>query len=103
MVDNNELSDWVKKFLEEEEHFNKEVYPKMSFDEKVNYWANALHDSMRLRGSNGYGQKVAFTPEWHQEMLEYDPDFDLIMDVVFEKKWELYWDKNEYLKGIGKM
>ena len=103
MSNDKKRPDWVQKFMDDQEHFDKEVYPKMTFDEKVAWWGSSLHGQMRWQSESGYDAYVQFTPEWHQKMLDEDSDFDLIMNAVFDRIFKSYWDKNEYLKRIGKM
>jgi molecular chaperone GrpE (heat shock protein) len=80
-------------------------YTNYSYDEKVGFWCENLNKQMRLQVEKGLDEYIIFNPLWHEAMNRIEPDFDKIMDKVFERflsfKWE--WSKEEYLKRIGKL
>lgn len=80
-------------------------YVNYDFDEKVGYWCETLNKQMRLQAEKGLDEYAIFSPSWHKTIKRIEPDFDYIMNKVFEKfltfQWE--WNKEEYLKRIGKL
>lgn len=81
-----------------------EIYPNYTFQEKVSFWSGQLHRQMRWQVESGLDPYIIYSPEWYQSTKEFEPDFDKIMDEVFDKKWGTGadWSKEEYLKRIGK-
>lgn len=95
--------------LEEERYNNMQNlgypnYENCNFNEKVNLWCEELNKSMRNQAESGLDEYSIFKPIWYHTMKRLEPDFDLIIDKVFEKfslyNWE--WNKGEYLKRINK-
>lgn len=78
-------------------------YHTLSFDDKVNFWCEDLNLTMRNQAESGFDEYLVFKPIWYKTMKRLEPDFDLIIDKVFEKfklyQWE--WSKEEYLKRIN--
>ncbi len=97
--------------LERENRYEKslssgeEKYLNYTFQEKVSFWSGELHQSMRWSVEDGEDPYSIYTLEWYKSTKEFEPDFDKIMDEVFEKKWGTGadWSKEEYLKRIGKL
>lgn len=95
--------------IEEEKYNNMHViefanYDRFNFDEKVSAWCEQLNLIMRNQASSGLDEYLTFKPIWYKTMKRLEPEFDLIIDKVFEKfrlyQWE--WSKEEFLKRIGK-
>jgi hypothetical protein len=96
------------KELEEEKYSNMKNlgypnYDTYSFNDKVNLWCEELNSTMRNQAASGLDEYLVFKPIWYKTMKRLEPDFDLIIDKVFEKfklyQWE--WSKEEYLKRIN--
>jgi hypothetical protein len=85
----------IGRMLESEDYLNK------SFEEKAKYWSGRLHGQMRNQVEWCLDEYSIFTPEWYAAVKRHEPDFDSIMDYVFENFWANYWDKKEYLKRIS--
>lgn len=86
------------------ESFEKSIYPNYSFQEKVKYWSGRLHQQMRWQAESGLDPYSIYTVEWYNSTKQFEFRFDEIMDEVFSKYWGTGadWDKDEYLKRIGK-
>ncbi len=95
----------LEKEQEKDMKLRYEIYPNYTFQEKVSFWSGELHQSMRWSVEDGEDAYSIYTPEWYKSTKEFEPDFDKIMDEVFEKKWGTGadWSKEEYLKRIGKL
>lgn len=78
-------------------------YRELSQKEKVNYWVEKLNQSMRLQVEKGFDEYLIFSPEWYTAMKKNEPEFDAIMDEVFNRFMTLNWSwsKKEYLKRIS--
>lgn len=92
----------------EEEKYNSMTdfgvpdYINFSHEAKVNFWCEQLNRSMRIQAESGLDEYIMFKPIWYKTMKRLEPNFDLIIDAVFEK-FKLYqwdWKKEEYLKRI---
>lgn len=99
---NKKRPDWVQKMYEGQVYFDKEIYPKMSYSEKVDFWTTTIHQHFRWQGESGYDQYSMFTPEWYAEMIAETPDFDKIMEEVIDNRVGGVVNKEEYLNRIGK-
>lgn len=86
------------------QHFEEQVYPNMTFEEKVKYWSGTLHTQMRWQAESGLDEYAIYTPEWYQSTKTHEPQFDKIMEEVIRKYWGVGadWDEQEYYKRIGK-
>jgi hypothetical protein len=68
------------------EKFKMEEYPKKSLDEKIDYWTDQIHKSMRWQGeSTGDEYGDGFTQEWYDECLAFDPVFVNIFPIVVQR------------------
>lgn len=83
------------------EDLRKPEYQNLSFDQKVAQWSGNLHQSMRWQGESGYDEYAIFSRAWYLAVKEGEPQFDKIMDRVFETKWKGYWSREEYEKRIA--
>ncbi|MGB3947578.1 MAG: hypothetical protein WBM13_06320 [Bacteroidia bacterium] len=100
MSDENNVPDWVKDLLSEEDKFWKFTYSGFSFDEKVKHWSGTLFRQMRWQVESGLDPYAIYSLEWYNNVKKEERHFDEIMDVVFTKYWEDLWSKEEYLKRI---
>ncbi len=85
-------------------HFEKNEYPKFSFDEKVKFWSGALHQQMRWQVESGLDPYSIYDLNWYKLVKEREPNIDSIIDTVFEKYWSstgAEWSKEEYLKRLS--
>ncbi len=77
-------------------------YENLDLEGKADIWCSELNTYMRNQASSGLDEYLLFTPNWYKTMKRLDPEFDLVMELVFEKfkryQWE--WNKDEYLKRI---
>ncbi len=89
--------------LERRDDLNNQTYNNQTFDEKVKYWSGRFHQQMRWQGESGLDEYAIFSPEWYESTSKFEPDFDKIMDEVFEKYLGTVWSKYEFLKRIGKI
>lgn len=106
-MEERDLPKWVKDTIIKEKLFWEEKYPAFSFEDKARYWSGTLLRQMRWQGESGLDQFYFYTPEWYESVKEIEPDFDKIMDEVFDKYWKGYWhddswNKYKYYQRIGK-
>jgi hypothetical protein len=102
-----EFIQYMKKTEEEKYNNMKDLgypnYDTYNFDDKVNLWCEELNSVMRNQATSGLDEYLVFKPIWYITMKRLEPDFDLIIDEVFEKfkiyQWE--WSKEKYLKRIN--
>lgn len=74
-------------------------YLKKSYEERVKHWAS-LHQGMRWQVESGLDEYIGFSKKWLEEIKEYEPDIESILEVVFEKHWKGYWDINEIKRRL---
>lgn len=94
----------LEEYLEKRPDLNKQSYINKQFTDKVTYWSGRLHQQMRWQAESGLDPYSIYTANWYQSTKEFEPDFDKIMDEVFEKYWDTGtdWSKEKYLQRIGK-
>lgn len=95
------VEDWLKKIREAEQRFWKEQYPQMTFEERVRHWADTLGKGLRAQQKGGLDPYEIFSAGWYESVRELEPDFDRIMDAVFETHWQGEWEREEYRKRIN--
>lgn len=95
------------KEVEEEKYNNMSKlefsnYENLNLQSKADIWCNELNTYMRNQVASGLDEYLLFTPIWYKAMKRLEPDFDLVMKIVFDKfesyGWE--WNREEYLKRI---
>ena len=77
-------------------------YSQYSIEEKIGFWCEDLNRQMRRQIESGLDPYSIFKRDWYLAMKRLEPEFDNIMDKVFDKffyyNWN--WKKEEYLKRI---
>ncbi|HEX8250629.1 MAG TPA: hypothetical protein VF599_20820 [Pyrinomonadaceae bacterium] len=90
----------------QEELFWKNEYAAKDFAERAAYWSSSMFRHMRWQSESGLDQYAGFSPEWYEFAKSREPDFDKILDFIFERdKGEFdYQDCSpaEILRRIGK-
>lgn len=66
-------------FAEGQSDFWGNEYPRLSAEEKVNFWTADIHRGMRAAGEYGLDEYSMFTAEWYDRVLKNEPNFDKIM------------------------
>ena len=101
--------DSYKQRLEQEERealFWKTRYAAKTFEDRAAYWASTIFRQRRRQSESGLDEYAACTPEWHEFAASREPDFDKMLDFIFERdrrEFE-YQDlsENEFRRRIGK-
>lgn len=79
-------------------------YNKYTLDEKIKFWYENLNRHMRLQDEKGLNPYLLFSADWYNAIKRIEPNFDVIIDKVFEefKLLQFGWSKDEFLKSINK-
>jgi hypothetical protein len=91
------MKDWIKALEEATNRFWKEEYSKKDFNQKIDYWKNTLEKGFEDQKRMGLDEYSIFNKNWYQSVLEQEPDFDNIIQQLFEQ----YWKDLEYTKYLG--
>ncbi|HEY9007691.1 MAG TPA: hypothetical protein VIM75_16240 [Ohtaekwangia sp.] len=79
-------------------------YDKFTLEEKIKFWYESLNRHMRLQDEKGLNPYLIFSSDWYNAIKRIEPNFDMIIDKVFEefKLLQFGWSKDEFLKSINK-
>ena len=55
---------------------------------------------MRSMAESGFDPYAVFSRECYEKVKENEPEFDRIMEKVWEVYWKDHWSKEEYLRRI---
>jgi hypothetical protein len=97
------MKEALRKEIEKAFAFWETTYPGLSFDEKVGFWTGETHRQMRWQAESGLDPYAIFTPSSYEWMKEKEPSIDEIMDKAFADFLAWEWNKEEYLKRIGRV
>ena len=77
-------------------------YRHYSHEEKINFWCENINMQMRQQVESGLDPYNIFKRDWYLAMKRLEPEFDIIIDQVFNnfKYFDWNWKKEEYLKRI---
>lgn len=75
----------------EREEFWAVTYPAKSYEERVKYWGNTLHQLMRWQTESGYEEASIFSKQWLEENQKVEPQLLQIIEELLET-WDFYWD-----------
>lgn len=80
-----QMKDWEETHRLRQRKFWEEVYPAMTFDEKVIYWRKDVYNAMQFKEESGKNPYEAFSADWLDYHLSIEPDFMKILDEVVQK------------------
>ena len=63
----------------------KEAYTLMPFKEKVTYWAQGIHDSMRSFGEQGYDEMSVFSKREYEMWKSEEPNIDELLPHILDQ------------------
>lgn len=85
----------LEEILKKQNEFWHKEYPKLSKEEKINYWLSMTYDGMRTQGEAIADKYSEFSKKWYDHAVSVEPDFDSIFkeavaNIGFEFNWEEY-------------
>lgn len=75
----------LEAFTAAKEKFWSEEYPQKTLDEKVNYWAGSLRQSMRWNGESGVDEMAVFSKADYDLWKKREPNIDMLLPLILEK------------------
>ena len=67
------------------EQLAKEEYTLMPFKEKVTYWAQGIHDSMRSFGEQGHDEMSVFSKREYEMWKSEEPNIDELLPHILDQ------------------
>ena len=98
---NENIPEWIKNLIKDENKFWTEEYPLLSRNEKIRHWSGTLHQKMRWQSESGLDPYIIFSKEWLSEVKKVENDFDSILEEIFTIYWKENWNKDEIKKRLA--
>ena len=80
-----QMKDWENAHRDRQKKFREEVYPAMSFDDKLIFWRKEVFQAMQFQEESGKDPYEAFSKDWLDYHLSIEPDFMKILDTIVQK------------------
>lgn len=77
-------------------------YSEKTHDEKVKSWSGAMNQQMRWQAESGLDPYAGYSPEWRENLLRFEPNFDALIQEAFKcyLRWE--WSYEEYQSRVSR-
>jgi hypothetical protein len=91
---------FYREYLDKQMEFETVTYPKMTWDEKINFWVSDIHRMMRSSGESMGDEYRGFKLRSYQEWKKVEPRIDEILAILKDRLE--YFDEQEMWSRIGR-
>ncbi len=85
LIHEKKFEEAAKLLNEQQVDFWVEKYPKMTLDQKINYWSESLHQQMRWNGESGFDEMAVFSKADYDLWKQRESSIDSLLPAILEK------------------
>ncbi|MBE2206754.1 MAG: hypothetical protein IAE84_04160 [Saprospiraceae bacterium] len=85
LIQEKKFEEAAKLLNEQQGDFWMEKYPKMTLEQKINYWSGSLHQQMRWNGESGFDEMAVFSKADYELWKQHEPRIDSLLPAILEK------------------